>query len=155
MKRHPALINLSREHHAALILAQILKKDGPNFKDLPTDDEGKRNYTISFYKTDLAKHFQFEEEILFPFVNKQSDLLKEQTARLIGEHKKLKSLIHKLLTPGNVENILDRIGMLLEKHIRFEEREYFEKVQEIFSEKELGELLSHFSDIHGNSKKIS
>lgn len=150
MKRHPALINLSREHHAALILAQILKKDGPNFKDLPSDDEGKRNYTISFYKTDLAKHFQFEEEILFPFVNKQSDLLKEQTVQLISEHKKLKSMIQKLSTPGNVETLLDRIGMLLEKHIRFEERVYFQKVQEIFPDNELDDLLSRFSDVHGS-----
>lgn len=150
MKRHSALINLSREHHAALILAQILKKDGPNFKDLPTDNEGKRNYTISFYKTDLAKHFQFEEEILFPFVNKQSDLLKEQTAQLIGEHKKLKNLIQKLSTPGDVETMLDRIGMLLEKHIRFEERVYFQKVQEIFPDNELDELLSRFSDVDGS-----
>jgi len=150
MKRHSALINLSREHHAALILAQILKKDGPNFKDLPTDDEGKRNYTISFYKTDLAKHFQFEEEILFPFVNKQSDLLKEQTVQLISEHKKLKRLIQKLSTPGDVETMLDRIGMLLEKHIRFEERVYFQKVQEIFPDNELDELLSRFSDVDGS-----
>ena len=150
MKRHSALINLSREHHAALILAQILKKDGPNFKDLPTDDEGKRNYTISFYKTDLAKHFQFEEEILFPFVNKQSDLLKEQTVQLISEHKKLKRLIQKLSIPGDVETMLDRIGMLLEKHIRFEERVYFQKVQEIFPDNELDELLSRFSDVDGS-----
>ena len=150
MKRHSALINLSREHHAALILAQILKKDGPNFKDLPTDDEGKRIYTISFYKTDLAKHFQFEEEILFPFVNKQSDLLKEQTVQLISEHKKLKRLIQKLSTPGDVETMLDRIGMLLEKHIRFEERVYFQKVQEIFPDNELDELLSRFSDVDGS-----
>lgn len=148
MKRHSALINLSREHHAALILAQILKKDGPNFKDLPTDDEGKRNYTISFYKTDLVKHFRFEEEILFPFVNKQSDLLKEQSAQLISEHKKLKSLIQKLLIPGNLENVLDKIGMLLEKHIRFEERVYFQKVQEIFPGSELDELSSRLSDVH-------
>ena len=150
MKRHSALINLSREHHAALILAQILKKDGPNFKDLPTDDEGKRNYTISFYKTDLAKHFQFEEEILFPFVNKQSDLLKEQTVQLISEHKKLKRLIQKLSTPGDVETMLDRIGMLLEKHIRFEERVYFQKVQEIFPDNALDELMSRFSDVDGS-----
>jgi len=148
MKRHSALINLSREHHAALILAQILKKDGPNFKDLPTDDEGKRNYTISFYKTDLAKHFQFEEEILFPFVDKQSDLLKDQTAQLISEHKKLKSLIQKLLTHGNVETTLDRIGMLLEKHIRFEERVYFQKVQEIFPDSELDELSNLSLPVH-------
>lgn len=150
MKRHSALINLSREHHAALILAQILKKDGPNFKDLPTDDEGKRNYTISFYKTDLAKHFQFEEEILFPFVNKQSDLLIEQSAQLISEHKKLKSLIQKLLIPGNLESLLDKIGVLLEKHIRFEERVYFQKVQEIFPGSELDELSNLLSDVHGS-----
>ncbi len=155
MKRHPALINLSREHHAALILAQILKKDGLNFKDMPTDSEGKRIYTISFYKTELAKHFQHEEEILFAFVDKQSSLLTEQTALLIDEHKKLKNLIHQLSTTGNLEKVLDKIGMLLEKHIRFEERVYFQKVQEIFSEKELDELLTLLSLPHGNSKKVS
>lgn len=150
MKRHSALINLSREHHAALILAQILKKDGPNFKDLPSDDEGKRNYTLSFYRTNLVKHFHSEEEILFAFVDKQNSFLSEQTAQLIGEHKKLKNLIHQLSTTDNLEKALDKIGSLLEKHIRFEERIYFQKVQEIFSEKQLDELSSRFSDVHGS-----
>jgi len=46
--------------------------------------------------------------------------------------------------------MLDRIGMLLEKHIRFEERVYFQKVQEIFPDNELDELLSRFSDVDGS-----
>ncbi|MFA4924487.1 MAG: hypothetical protein WC557_09875 [Ignavibacteriaceae bacterium] len=40
--------------------------------------------------------------------------------------------------------------MLLEKHIRFEERVYFQKVQEIFSEKELDELSTLLSAHHAN-----
>jgi len=151
MKRHLALINFSREHHNTLILAQILKKDGPNFKDLPADDEGKRTYTLSFYKKEMAVHFRQEEEILFAFVYKQSDLLKEETALLIDEHKKIKNLIHQLPTTGNLAKVLDKIGMLLEKHIRFEERVYFQKVQEIFSEKELDELSTLLSAPYPNS----
>jgi len=150
MKRHLALINLSREHHNALILAQILKKDGPNFKDLPADNEGKRTYTLSFYKKELVTHFRYEEEILFAFVDKQSNLLTEQTAMLVDEHKKLKNLIHQLQTTGNLVNLLNKIGLLLEKHIRFEERVYFQKVQEIFSEKELDELSTLLSTPHLN-----
>lgn len=145
MKRHLALINLSREHHKPLILAQILKKDGPNFRDLPADDEGKRTYTLTLYKTELAKHFQQEEKILFTFVDRKSSLLTEQTALLKDEHKKLTKWIHHLPTAGNLENALDKIGTLLEKHIRFEERVYFQKVQEILSEKELDELLTLLS----------
>jgi len=154
MKRHLALINFSREHHNALILAQILKKDGPNFKDLPADDEGKRTYTLLFYKTELVKHFRDEEEILFTFVSRQSALLTEETAMLIDEHKKLKNLMHQLSSTGNLVNVLDKIGMLLEKHIRFEERVYFQKVQEIFSEKELDELSGLLSLPHARTEKV-
>jgi len=140
MKRHLALINFSREHHAALILAQILKKGGPNYKNFPNDLEGKRTYTLSFYLSELIPHFQNEEEILFAYIRRQSNLLTEQTAQLIDEHKELKRLIFQLKTTGDLEKTLDEIGSLLEKHIRFEEREYFPKVQEILSDEELDEL---------------
>ncbi|MFA4924857.1 MAG: hemerythrin domain-containing protein [Ignavibacteriaceae bacterium] len=154
MKRHLALINFSREHHNALILAQILKKDGPNFRDLPSGDEGKRIYTLSFYDRELTKHFH-NEEIFFSFVNRQSSLLTEETALLIADHKKLAKWIQHLPKAVNLENILDKIGVLLEKHIRFEERIYFQKVQELFSEKELDELLTLLSPGHSNPKKVS
>ena len=154
MKRHLALINFSREHHNALILAQILKKDGPNYKGFPNDDEGKRTYTLSFHKTELIQHFQHEEEILFSFVLERTHQLVEQTAILIAEHKKLKKLILQLQTTGDLKNALNKIGVLLEKHVRFEERIYFPKVQEIFSALEMNELLLLLSPDQSNSKEV-
>jgi hypothetical protein len=36
MKRHEALIPLSRDHHGTLILARLLRSDAPPYKGLPT-----------------------------------------------------------------------------------------------------------------------
>ena len=64
MKRHEALAPLSREHHEALILAQLLKKGVPAYKGLPTDTAGKISYARQLYADKLRRHFLDEEKIL-------------------------------------------------------------------------------------------
>jgi hypothetical protein len=64
MKRHPSLAHLSREHHGALILARLLQKNAPAYKDLPVDTEGKATYALKFYKEELVRHFEEEESVL-------------------------------------------------------------------------------------------
>ena len=43
MIRHSSIVSLSREHHGALILARLLQKDAPPYKNLPKDLKGKAN----------------------------------------------------------------------------------------------------------------
>lgn len=140
IKRHEALKPLSRDHHQGLILAQQLKKGAPQYKGMPTTLEGKKDYTLTFYESELVKHFKDEEEILFLFVKSKNEGVENLIAEIISEHRKIESLIKNLEITDQLENVLNELGWLLEKHIRKEERELFPAIEKILSEGELSEL---------------
>jgi len=140
MKRHPALHPLSHDHHQGLILAQQLKKDAPQYKGMPSTLEGKKEYTLTFYKTELKKHFEDEEKILFPFVKSKNEDVDKLIEEIISEHRNMESLIKELHETDQLENVLDELGWLLEKHIRKEERELFVEIEKVLSEDELEKI---------------
>ena len=137
MKRHPALYTLSHDHHRGLILAQQLKKGAPQYKGMPSALEDKKDYTISFYNTELVKHFQDEEEILFPAVKNKNAEIDKLIKEIISEHRKMESLVSDLGKTEQLENVLDEFGWILEKHIRKEERDLFMEIEIVLSETEL------------------
>jgi len=145
MKRNPALYTLSHDHHQGLILAQQLKKGAPQYKGMPSTLEDKKEYTLSFYKTELVKHFQDEEEILFPAVKNKNDELDRKIAEIISEHRKMESLIKDLEKTDQLENVLDEFGWLLEKHIRKEERDVFMEIENVLTEEELQVISEEIS----------
>ena len=140
MKRHTALYSLSHDHHQGLILAQQIKKGAPQYKGMPSTVEGKRDYTIQFYNSELNRHFANEEEILFPAVKNKNAELDRKIAEIISEHRKMETLIRDLEKTDRFENVLDELGYLLEKHIRKEERELFVRIEEVLNENELESL---------------
>lgn len=140
MKRHPALHTLSHDHHQGLILAQQLKKGAPQYKGMPSTLESKKEYTQQFYKSELVQHFKDEEEILFPFVKGKDENVKKLITEIISEHRKMESLIYQLEKADQLENVLDELGWLLEKHIRKEERELFVEIEKNLSEAEFSDL---------------
>ena len=129
MKRHPALIPLSREHHGALILARLLQKDAPVYKGLPTDIQGKAEYASKFYQEELVKHFEDEEMVLKLVIGVESnlDLMIETIYR---EHQELHKLFQSIDNHPDLISRLDQIGKTLETHVRKEERELFPLIQE-------------------------
>jgi len=137
MKRHPALYTLSHNHHQGLILAQQIKKGVPQYKGMPLTLAGKKEYTISFYNADLAKHFQDEEEILFPTVKNKNTELDKLIAEIISEHRNVETLIEDMEKTDQLESVLDELGCLLEKHIRKEERKLFMEIEKVLSDDEL------------------
>lgn len=140
MKRHKSLIPLSKQHHDALILAQLIKKNSPPYKGLPTDLAGKRKYTLEKFREHLVPHFEAEELILIPFIigrSKEIDLLCEE---VIAEHQKIADLVEEIRTEKAVEKNLNELGFLLSSHIRKEERKLFQTIQEILSEDQLIKL---------------
>jgi iron-sulfur cluster repair protein YtfE (RIC family) len=145
MKRNPALYTLSHDHHQGLILAQQLKKGAPQYKGMPSTLEDKKEYTISFYKTELVKHFQDEEEILFPSVKNKNDELDRKIAEIISEHRMMESLIKDLEETDQLQNVLDELGWLLEKHIRKEERDVFMEIENVLTEEELQVISQEIS----------
>lgn len=140
MKRHPSLIPLSRFHRSVLFLALVCKKNAPPVKGYPQDLEGKRDYAISFYDRQLKAHMQVEEESLFHQVKGKSVEIDELINELCAEHRQLEALIAALPDSTDLPVDLDEFGQLLEKHVRKEERQLFQHIQNTLTEEELLQL---------------
>ncbi len=136
MKRHPSLAKLSREHHGALILARLLQKNAPAYKSLPADTEGKAQYALQFYKTDLVKHFE-EEEAALQLATGISGALDSLVQTIFREHQELHQLFNSINNHSNLPEHLDELGKALEVHVRKEERELFPLIEESCNEEQL------------------
>lgn len=134
MKRHPTLAHLSRDHHPALILSQLLKRNAAEYKGLPVDTEGKIEYAITFYNKELIAHFEQEEKMmqLLAGINPQLDGL---VSDIMAEHVLLRQLFNGLGNHEDPVNALDVLGNTLDKHIRKEERELFPMIENNCDEK--------------------
>jgi iron-sulfur cluster repair protein YtfE (RIC family) len=139
MKRHEALAPLSREHHGALLLAQLLKKDAPAYKGLPGLPGEKLIYAVNFYKANLQQHFIKEEELLLK-VKQYHPEIEKLTTEIINEHRQLTHLFNKLDRENNSIGSLDELGNILENHIRKEERVLFPLIQQYCPEEILGTI---------------
>ena len=143
--RHRSLTALSRDHHHGLILAQLIKKNAPAYRELPSTIEGKAEYTVRFYNSELANHFHEEEEVLIPFIIGRNNELDDLLSEIFAEHKQIKILVDLIEKKFNLADNLNELGELLSLHIRKEERILFPKIQEVFTSEELdalGELLA-------------
>lgn len=134
MKRHASLIPLSREHHETLIIAQLIRKGAPPYRGMPTTIEGKWDLLLRHFHTHLVPHFKKEEEVLFVHVSGFSDSIDRLIAELIHEHRQLEILAQRIEKEEAVEENLDVMGALLAAHIRKEERELFEMLQQQLDE---------------------
>lgn len=140
MKRHKSLISLSHDHHHGLMLAQLIKLGSPEFKGLPNTVAGKVRHTVNFFQEHLIPHFRKEEDILFPSSKNKSNEIDCLIDELMQQHKTIYSLIDKLKNSSNPEDELNELGVLLDNHIRKEERELFQVIQDILTEKEMNKL---------------
>jgi len=139
MKRHKSLIPLSQDHHHGLMLAQLIKKGTPEYKGLPTTISGKINYVKLAWENELKIHFENEEKILFPAIKGKNHDIDKLIEEILEEHNQIKTLVSNLSTCEIPDNTLNDLGVLLEQHIRKEERSFFEKVQ-ILLDKDLKAL---------------
>lgn len=135
MRRHPILIPLSRFHRSVLFLALLAKKEGPALKGYPSDWPGKRAYALQFYQDQLLPHFDREEKELFPLAAVQNAELEELVRILLEERRELAHYFEQLAQPDAPQAIFHKMGRLLEKHVRKEERQFFEQIQAAFTDK--------------------
>lgn len=139
MKRHIALQPLSREHHSALLLAQLLRNDAPDYAGLPSDNDGKTLYAVNFFNETLLQHFE-KEELIFNQCKGLVHDLDTMIDETIAEHHVLKQLFSELNTLPVSNNQLHQTGLLLNSHIRKEERILFPLLEQHCSP----ELLEQF-----------
>ena len=141
MKRHASLAILSRQHHAALILCQLLKSGAPEYKGLPTDTVGKMVYASQFYTTDLMPHFEAEEKV-FATVKGLAANLDELLNEIVPEHSLLRAKFSAIHGHADLGPYLDELGKTLEQHIRKEERQLFPLIEETAGEKRMKDILA-------------
>lgn len=144
MKRHPALIPLSREHQPALLLAQVLKKDAPAFNGMPSTVPDKAAFALKMYTLNLQGHFAKEEAMLASIKNTHA-AIDALTEEICTEHQQLSKTFLALDKTEHSAEELDALGNALDDHIRKEERVLFPLIQEHCSEEvlatfRLGEL---------------
>ena len=143
MKRHPAFVPLSRDHHRTLLLAQSIKKGAPPYRGMATTDEGKRNEIILHYEEHLKDHFK-KEETIFADCRNLSVQTDELITEIIEEHRSIEKLVHDLKAGKEIADTLNALGFLLEKHIRKEERQLFQLLQQKLSEEKLNRIANVF-----------
>ncbi|MEO8149519.1 MAG: hemerythrin domain-containing protein [Bacteroidia bacterium] len=139
MKRHESLIPLSQDHKSTLFLAGQLKFNAPDYPGYPKDIHGKTALLAGEFEFHIKEHFRKEEEILFKSVRNKSPELRKLTNELVLEHHKITQLIQQALLKSAAE-LLHEIGEMLQQHIRKEERQLFELIQQTLSENELLDL---------------
>lgn len=122
MKRIAELRDLSDDHHTGLVLARWCKKSARADFELSAESAWKQ--VVEASSAHLEPHFRIEEQHLLPELESiGEDVL---ARRVREEHTALRAM----LGSESVDRaLLERFGLLLESHIRFEEREVFEGTQ--------------------------
>jgi hypothetical protein len=132
IKRHPALVPFSRDHHYGLLLVWKIREG------LRTGVEAERisRYLYFFYEKDLRGHFLEEEELLLSKLPEGDSL-----RRIIDdEHKKIHELAAAIQSNPVDASLLAGFASTLEAHIRFEERVFFNHFQQNVAPELLNEL---------------
>jgi hemerythrin-like domain-containing protein len=124
MKRSRELKPLSSEHHQALLVAFQLKQGLAGHADsagAPKDLPGLLQLARRFDEQVFRTHARAEEELLVRIVS-EGDL-----TRLRSEHGEMTRLLDLARTarPGDLRAHLSAFADLLERHVRWEERELF------------------------------
>jgi iron-sulfur cluster repair protein YtfE (RIC family) len=134
LKRHPALVPLSHDHHQGLMVAQRLKRGDTAYRSVATIRESMK----LLWSEELEQHFRQEEEVLF-IVPGYPEEVQTMIDRALEDHRRMRELIEQSIDADAGEKGRE-LGLLLEAHIRFEERELFPMIQEVLGEEKLREL---------------
>ncbi|MBH2003662.1 MAG: hemerythrin domain-containing protein [Sphingobacteriia bacterium] len=137
IKRHPAIVSFSKDHHFGLLLIWKIRQGLTRSISV----ERISNYILYFFKEDLASHFREEEELLFSKLSSEDPLRQ----RAETDHLLIYSLIRDIESNKSDEVLLNLFATELEKHIRFEERDLFNHIQEVLGVEALLEISRRFS----------
>ncbi len=141
LKRHPALVPLSQDHHFGLLLCWKIRTG----LSLSVSPDRIASYTCYFFDHHLAPHFKGEEAFLFNLLAQKNEKRKEAER----QHRRLRRLRIKLEEmPARQAITLGQIEEVLEAHIRFEERDLFPYLQRQLTEEQLKEIQTQLETSH-------
>jgi hemerythrin-like domain-containing protein len=127
MLRDPALIPLSQQHHNGLALCVLTERAlASDRSDAVISRLARR--VIDRYEIELTNHFGIEEQLLFPLIERELGGM-TMIEDLIADHRALEKLVDQLRTAPSAE-LLQSFCDLLRGHIRREENELFQDIQQ-------------------------
>jgi hemerythrin-like domain-containing protein len=137
IKRSNELAPLSREHHEGLLfvwkLRQGLQKNIPVWR--------LRNYILWQWKNHIKPHFFHEEKILMPFLSAGNGL----ATRMLKEHESIREMILNLDAEAD-NTTIKMLADLVAEHIRFEERQLFNYLEESLSADQLKQVFEQIEE---------
>ena len=143
-ERHLELQGLSSEHHDGRMLCWKIRT-GTAKGVAPSRI---RRYCRRFLKERLKPHFDIEESLLFPVLGMSHPGVRKAMA----EHRRLQRLIN-----GNTDVViaLALVEEELEAHIRFEERQLFNLIQEAATPDQLVAIGKAHAGLHPQVAKTT
>lgn len=137
MKRSPQLLQLSREHHTALVLAKRAQRLG---KGQPAAARSFMSEVPEVFANELEPHFQVEEIALLSALREAgaADTVVRMVERTLVEHATLRELSARIGAQDFAS--LAAFGALLDEHVRFEERELFNLAESLLSPEALARV---------------
>lgn len=149
MLRDKSLIPLSHQHQHALALCVRIERASP----IPQDDVGAWQEEITqLVQSEIALHFAAEEQIVFPAAEKFEEF-SALVKQLISEHANLRTMFTKMQEDGLSSNEILVLARSLSAHVRTEERQLFERMQQLLSNEELGVLGSKLQSVLKDSEE--
>ena len=146
IKRSKAFMPLSREHHFDLLLAWKLRKG------LAYDVKPERMAAYVGYLDEhlMRAHFADEEQELFAHFPQD-----EKVQRALAEHRQVRDWVDRIVSGQRKDaDAFNALADLVEAHVRFEERELFPYLENLFSpgehmriEKAIAEKHSGFQEV--------
>ena len=139
IKRSPAIVQFSKDHHFALLLIWKIRQ-GLRFG---IDTTRIYKYVNYFFINFLEEHLQEEEELLFVHIEKDNDLRRT----VEKDHFALRAFAEKINLQADVTT-LSEFAKRLETHIRFEERELFNVLQKKIPQSDLQIICNKMESSH-------
>lgn len=139
MKRHPALVPLSRDHHHALVIARRLRH-----ATTQTAAETARAF-LAHWDAEQRLHFRLEEELLLPAYAAHGAPDHAAVLRMLVDHMLIRRDAARLANAPPLE-LLHDLGARLADHVELEERELFPLIEKTIPEPELDALGDRLRD---------
>jgi hemerythrin-like domain-containing protein len=149
VKRDPALVRLSWDHHHGLVMALRIEREVPG----AADEDLKVLYgdLLRFWLAGLRPHFHAENDCLLARLARHAGLADELVTRTTLDHLSMARLVADMKdADGDIErirNLLLAFGAALRTHIRWEESVLFERVQALFMPVEMAALAADLQDV--------
>ncbi len=133
MLRDKNLIPLSRQHQHALALCVRIARSSPV---VDADLAAWQAEIAQHFQNEIRIHFAAEEQVLFPAARQLPELV-ALLNELLTDHAALRDSFAKAKSAKMSAAEVSAFGRRMSAHIRKEERQLFERVQELMSPEEL------------------